>query len=66
MLIWNLDELLIEKRMTSIQLAKASNVHPNVISRIRKNLQRRIDLDVLERIADSLGVSLDELIIKQK
>jgi DNA-binding Xre family transcriptional regulator len=66
MLIWNLDRLLREKNMTAIELAKLSNVHPNVLSRIRKNQQRRIDFDVLERIADSLGVSLDELIIKQK
>jgi DNA-binding Xre family transcriptional regulator len=66
MLIWNLDRLLREKNMTAIELAKVSNVHPNVLSRIRQNQQRRIDFDVLERIADSLGVSLDELIIKQK
>jgi DNA-binding Xre family transcriptional regulator len=66
MLIWNLDRLLREKNMTAIELAKISNVHPNVLSRIRQNQQRRIELDVLERIADSLGVSLDELIIKQK
>jgi DNA-binding Xre family transcriptional regulator len=65
MLIWNLDRLLREKNMTAIELAKISNVHPNVLSRIRQNQQRRIELDVLERIADSLGVSLDELIIKQ-
>jgi DNA-binding Xre family transcriptional regulator len=66
MYIWNLDELLRRKNMTAIQLANLSNVHPNVLSRIRKNQQRRIELDVLERIADSLEVSLDELIVKNK
>jgi DNA-binding Xre family transcriptional regulator len=66
MYIWNLDELLRRKNMTAIQLANLSKVHPNVLSRIRKNQQRRIELDVLERIADSLEVSLDELIVKNK
>jgi DNA-binding Xre family transcriptional regulator len=66
MLIWNLDRLLREKNMTAIELAKVSNVHPNILSRIRLNQQRRIELDVLERIADSLEVPLDELIVKKK
>ncbi|MGE6755980.1 helix-turn-helix domain-containing protein [Rossellomorea sp. NPDC071047] len=66
MLIWNLDQLLQERNMSAADLSQLSGVHTNVLSRIRTNKQRRVDLDVLERISDSLDVSIGKLIIKKE
>lgn len=66
MLIWNLNQILEERNMSASDLSQLSDVHTNVLSRIRTNKQKRVDLDVLERISDALDVSIEELIIKKK
>jgi transcriptional regulator with XRE-family HTH domain len=47
---------------TQSELADAANVRQATVSEMERGLPRRIDLDVLERIADALGAKLRRIV----
>ncbi len=57
----NLKELRVEKEMSQEDLAKKIKVHPNHISRYERDLAAP-SIDVVQRIADALEVSIDQLV----
>lgn len=62
MFIWRLDELMEEKNYESKDVVRLTKVHKNIVSRIKNNQQRRIDLDVLEKLCRGLQVTPNDLI----
>lgn len=44
------------RHWSQAELARRAKVRPNTITEIEKGLTKRISLDVLERLADALGV----------
>jgi len=52
-----LKETLARSGMSAAELSKRSGVHEMAVLRLRGNKAKQIDLSVLERIADTLGVS---------
>lgn len=61
LLEWNLDKYMDDHNLSFKDVVEKTNVHKNIISRIRNNRQRRIDLDVLERIIKGLDCQPNDL-----
>ena len=57
-------ELRAVKGWTQDQLAEAADVSRVTVNRIESGRSRRVDLDVLEKLADALGVDPGYLIAK--
>lgn len=49
------------KDITQVELAKAAGVHQTTISDIERGRNRNPSLDLTRRIADALGVTVDEI-----
>ncbi|OIJ09463.1 hypothetical protein BKP35_16545 [Anaerobacillus arseniciselenatis] len=62
MLLWNLDNYMKKNNLSSQDVISKTGIHPNIISRIKRNKQRRIDLDVLERLLLGLNCSPNDLL----
>jgi DNA-binding Xre family transcriptional regulator len=58
---WNLDKYMDEEDLTFQEVVEKTKVHKNIISRIKNNRQRRLDLDVLERIIKGLDCQPNDL-----
>ncbi|HZH60503.1 MAG TPA: helix-turn-helix transcriptional regulator [Metabacillus sp.] len=58
---WNLDTFMEKHKLTVAEVSKRTNIHPNVISRIKNNRQHRIDLYTIERLLLGLNISPNEL-----
>ena len=61
MLEWNLDKYMEENKLSFKDVVEKTDIHKNVISRIRNNRQRRLDLDVLERLIKGLNCQPNDL-----
>ena len=57
----NLKECRVEKNISQDELAKKISVHANHISRYERDLSSP-SIDVVQRIANALDVSIDELV----
>jgi len=61
-----LDEILKEKGMSQIALSEASEVPPGSIRQLYNNTASRYDKKTLEKIMNTLGITLAELIITEE
>ena len=61
MLEWNLDKYMEESNLSFKDVVEKTNIHKNIISRIRNNRQKRLDLDVLERLIKGLDCQPNDL-----
>lgn len=57
-------ELREAKGWTQIELARKASVRPSTLVEIEKGRTTRVDLAVLERLADALGVAPGFLIMR--
>lgn len=62
---WNLDQYMIEHNLKSKDVIHLTGLHPNIVTRIKNNKQRRVDLDVLERLCVGLNVTPNQLFRKE-
>lgn len=62
MLMWNLDNFMKKNDLSSQDVISKTSIHPNIISRIKRNKQRRVDLDVLERLVVGLQCTPNDLL----
>jgi putative transcriptional regulator len=58
-----LDEVLREKNLTAYALHKASGLHQSVISKIKNNLSKALQLDVLDTLCAALECQPADLIV---
>lgn len=63
MIVFRLDKLLSARDWTDYRLAQESGLHPNVIGKYRKNLVKRPDLEVLNRMCEILQCDVGELMV---
>lgn len=54
-----LNELLKNRKRNINEVAKAINVSPQTLYSISKRNNTKVDLDILQRVADELSVTLD-------
>lgn len=59
-------ELRKAKGLTQAELARRANVRPSTLVDMEKGRTTRVDLDVLERLADALGVDPALLITRTR
>lgn len=64
MVKFRLDEIMGEKRLKYREVATGAGIALSVVYNINKNRSRRVDLDVLDRLSDYLGVEPGELITR--
>lgn len=55
-------ELRDERGMTQDDLSEASGVSTSLLSRYENNRIDRVSLEILAKVADALGVKIDEII----
>jgi putative transcriptional regulator len=65
MIILKLDEMLDKRNMTAYALHKVSGLHQSVISKIRHNKSKALQLDVLDKLCESLECLAGDLIVYQ-
>jgi putative transcriptional regulator len=65
MIILKLDEMLDKRNMTAYALHKVSGLHQSVISKIRHNKSKALQLDVLNKLCESLECLAGDLIVYQ-
>ena len=53
-------KLLIDKKMTSVDLRKAAHIAPNTLTRMKRD--QEVTIHVLERICDVLDVDLGDIV----
>ena len=58
-----LDEILQEKNMSAYALHIKSGLHQSVISKIKRNLSKALQLDVLDKLCETLECSAGDLIV---
>ncbi|MEC3018332.1 helix-turn-helix transcriptional regulator [Bacillus cereus] len=58
---WNLDSILKEQSLTLKQAAEKTNLHLNVIERIKNQKQTRSDLETIEKILIGLKIDPNQL-----
>lgn len=61
MIIFRLDKLLEDRGWSDYKFAQESGLHPNVIGKYRRNLVRRPDLNVIDRMCATLECPAGEL-----
>lgn len=61
MLVFRLDRLLENRGWSDYKFAQETGLHPNVIGKYRRNLVKRPDLDVMNRMCASLECTTGEL-----
>lgn len=59
-------DLRVERGWSQEQLAAAANTNQSTISGLESGKNKRVDLEVLDRIAKALQVSPEELIVPSK
>lgn len=55
-----IEALLIEKKMTKYELAKKAGLNQNSLIDLKKGRKQSLKFDDVAKIADALGVSLDD------
>ena len=60
-----LAEILDERQMTQKQLAEMVGLSENAISKLVGGSPRQIRLDTIDRLATALGVSIEDLFIRE-
>jgi putative transcriptional regulator len=58
----HLSRILGERRMSQRKLAEEAKLRPATINAIYNESSKRLDLDVLDRICDTLEIEIGELI----
>ena len=66
MLKWNLEYFMVRDNLSIDETAKMTGLHRNAISKIKNNKQSRADLETIERICNGFGITIDQLIIKDR
>jgi putative transcriptional regulator len=61
MVRFRLDELLKARGWTDYKLAQESEIGANVIGKYRRNLVRQPDLRIVNRLCETLGCEIGEL-----
>lgn len=60
--MWNkIKKIIDEKGMTTYQLAKQSGVNKSHLSNLKRGINKNLSWDNAVKVADALGISLDEL-----
>lgn len=57
----SLNKLIEDKNITSYRLSKSSRVSQSVLSYLNNGIRKDIRLSTAKRLADGLGVTIDEL-----
>lgn len=60
-----LAEILDERQMTQKQLAEMVGLSENAISKLVGGSPRQIRLDTIDRLATALGVTIEDLFIRE-
>lgn len=66
MIILKLDDLLKERNLTAYALHKKSGLHQSVIAKIRHNQSKALQIDVLDKLCESLECEAGDLIKYEK
>lgn len=61
-IVMKLDEIMQERGMTALQVAKVTGVGYQTVLHIQKGRKDRIGLDTLAKICDALGVTPVDLL----
>ena len=59
----NLEKIMIKNNLTVEGLAESVGVNKNTISRYKRNVSEKIDLDIFARLCDTLKCEISDLLI---
>lgn len=66
MLATNIRKIRIKKRFSQEKLARLANIALNTLTKIESGLSQEPTITTISKIANALGVSVDELINNKK
>jgi len=61
----NLENILIEKEISQIQLSEMTGISRNTISKLAKGQPRQIRLETIDLLCGALGISVSDLFVYQ-
>jgi transcriptional regulator with XRE-family HTH domain len=59
----NLKRLRLKYGVSVVQVAASTNIHPNYLQRMENERQKNPGLDILVKLADFYGISIDALVV---